>query len=79
MPQVILKAVLLRRTKMTLIDGKPLITLPKREIFMVTSVFLDAYVVFILSSLRIRHPEPKRTIESVMNEPFTRQSKRRCS
>lgn len=39
--QVVLKAVMLRRTKKTEIDGKPLIELPEREIVLVKGPFLD--------------------------------------
>ncbi len=38
---VVLKAVMLRRTKLTLVDGKPLLQLPKREIIEVKGPFLD--------------------------------------
>lgn len=41
--QIILKAVLLRRTKTTMIDGKPLIVLPAREVFVISVPFADAY------------------------------------
>ena len=38
---VILKAVLLRRTKNTMVNGKPLIALPGRKIIVVTVPFSD--------------------------------------
>jgi len=37
--QALLKAVLLRRTKSSMIDGKPILTLPPKEIEMVHSIF----------------------------------------
>lgn len=41
---VVLKAVMLRRTKTMMIDGKPLLQLPKREIIEVKGPFLDECV-----------------------------------
>lgn len=38
---VVLKAVMLRRTKGMMIDGKPLLSLPKREVIEVKGPFLD--------------------------------------
>ncbi|GAA5825079.1 hypothetical protein JCM11251_006091 [Rhodosporidiobolus azoricus] len=40
--KVVLDAIMLRRRKTDLIDGKPLITLPKREIIEVKTPFLDS-------------------------------------
>ncbi|BGP25798.1 hypothetical protein JCM10295v2_004735 [Rhodotorula toruloides] len=39
--QIVLKAVMLRRTKTMTVDGKPLLTLPKREVVVVKGPFLD--------------------------------------
>lgn len=41
---VVLKAVMLRRTKTMMIEGKPLLTLPKREIIAVKGPFVDPSV-----------------------------------
>lgn len=38
---VVLKAVMLRRTKTMMIDGKPLLALPEREIIEIKGPFLD--------------------------------------
>ncbi len=38
---VVLNAVMLRRTKTTLVDGKPLLQLPVREIIEIKGPFLD--------------------------------------
>jgi len=42
--QAILKLIMLRRTKNTLHEGKPLITLPERNVVEVITDFLDQYV-----------------------------------
>ncbi|BGP09358.1 hypothetical protein JCM10049v2_005224 [Rhodotorula toruloides] len=39
--QIVLKAIMLRRTKTMTVDGKPLLTLPKREVIVVKGPFLD--------------------------------------
>ncbi|EGU11306.1 DNA repair protein rad5 [Rhodotorula toruloides ATCC 204091] len=39
--QIVLKAIMLRRTKTMTVDGKPLLTLPKREVVVVKGPFLD--------------------------------------
>lgn len=41
LPQVILKAVMLRRKKTTMIDGKAIINLPGREVILVSVPFKD--------------------------------------
>lgn len=42
--QIVLKAIMLRRTKTMTVDGKPLLTLPKREVIVVKGPFLDQCV-----------------------------------
>jgi SNF2 family DNA or RNA helicase len=42
--QIVLRAIMLRRTKTMTVDGKPLLTLPKREVIVVKGPFLDECV-----------------------------------
>lgn len=51
---VILKAVLLRRTKNTLVNGRPLITLPGREVIVVTVPFADPAELEFYDAVRLR-------------------------
>ncbi|KAK4705557.1 hypothetical protein P7C70_g628, partial [Phenoliferia sp. Uapishka_3] len=61
---IVLNAVMLRRTKTMLVDGKPLLTLPGREIIHVKSEFLYAYVALCLPltgvlTMNLRHSDER--------------------